>query len=168
MRREIFPGLFQEGSRSETFHELVPSGMNSPVAGMELQSLNPLSESRRLEKKIEALVGETRAKQEEVQKGMIQRYEHFLGKLNNLESRFDALAADLRQKYSHLSSKTTEGNLSNLKTQALVDKHTHVLRQFESRTTQLTRVIEEQEFQLMNYKSALDEARKEIAKLKKL
>lgn len=164
MRKEITPGLFSGDPMKETM-----SVMGVPdFSTVKLDSLNPLSEVKRLEKRIEGLIQEVRMKQEEQTRSIQTRFELFVQKLNSLDSKFEALAQDLRGKYSHLSSKVTEHNLSDMKTQALIDRHTHVLRQFEQRVSQLQRMIEEQEFQILNYKAALEDARKELARIKRL
>lgn len=163
MRKEMTPGLFSNESNREM------TLVNNPdLSGMRLESLNPLSEVKRLEKRIEGLVQEVRMKQDEQSRSIQARFELFIQKLGSLDSKFEALSQDLRGKYSHLSSKVTEHNLSDMKTQALIDRHTHVLRQFEQRVAQLQRMIEEQEFQILNYKSALEEARKELARIKRI
>ncbi len=162
MRKELNPGLFNEGIsdfRSSPVYEII---------GAELSSLNPSSEIKRIEKRLENIVQESRVKHEELIKSVQTRFEMFVQKQASLESQFEALSQDLRSKHSSLSGKVTERHLTDMKTQALIDRHTQLLRQFEQRVASLQRVIEEQEYQIMNYKSALEDARKEIARMKRL
>jgi hypothetical protein len=166
MKRELTPGLFgdsfvpQNGQRA---HSGAPD-----LSSLELTSLGAVAETKRLEKKIESLTVEFRDKTDSQHKIQHSRYEDFLKKLSALESRFEALSQDLRSKYSSLSTKITERNLMDMKTQALIDKHTQLLRQLESRNAGLQKVIEEQEFQIMNYQASLEEARRDIARMRKL
>lgn len=164
MKRELTPGLFGEG-----FNEGRRRDTSLPdINGLELSSLGAVAESKRLEKKVDAVSSELRTKTDEGLRVQQSRFEDFTKKLTALESRFEALSQDLRDKYSNLSSKVTERNLTDMKTQALIDRHTQLLRQFETRVAQLQKVIEEQEFQIMNYQASLEEARRDISRLKKL
>lgn len=153
MKKELTPGLFgdfQEGRRSASYD----------ISGLELSSLSQVAEAKRLEKRVEVLSAEVRTKQEEAHRTYQVRYDEFIKKLNTLESRFESLSQDLHSKFAHLTSKMTERNLTDNKTQALIDRHTQLMRQFEARVAQLQRVIEEQDFQILNYKAALEDIRR--------
>jgi chromosome segregation ATPase len=166
MKRELAPGLFGDSFVPQNGQRM--SSSVPDLSSLELTSLGAVAETKRLEKKIESLIVEFRDKTDNHQKTQHARYEDFVKKLGALESRFEALSQDLRGKYSSLSSKITERNLIDMKTQALIDKHTQLLRQFEARNAGLQKVIEEQEFQIMNYQAALEEARRDLARIKKL
>ncbi len=163
MKKELNPALFEEG-----FGDSRRSLPSLPEYGAELASLGAVAEGRRLEKRFENLASETRAKMDEMARQMNSRNEGANQRISQVEAGIDALAQDLRAKYSHLTSKVTERNLMDMKTQALVDRNTQLMRQFEMRVGQLQKVVEEQEFQILNYQAALEEARRELAKLKKL
>lgn len=165
MRKELNPGLFD--NEQEGFVRSRAPG-TFEITGAELSALNPTSEVRRIEKRVENITHEARVKHEELIKSVQGRFEQFVQKLSALESKFEALSQDLRGKHSNLSGKVTERHMTDMKTQALIDRHTQLLRQFETRVAGLQRVIEEQEYQIMNYKSALEDARKDIARMKRL
>ena len=62
----------------------------------------------------------------------------------------------------------TAAKFSEHKINELVDRHNQMIQAFETRMIKMQRVINEQELQLHNSKAALNEARREIEKLKKL
>lgn len=168
MRKELAQGLFSKDSKGMGFEQESKQGFGFDPNQIELSSMNPYSEVRRVEKRVDGLVQEMRLKLDDAAKVSQTKAELFLQKLGSLESRFEALSQDLKSKYSGLTGKMTERNLTDMKTQALMDRHTQLLRQFEQRVSQLQRIVEEQEYQILNYKSALEEARKELQRIKKL
>lgn len=168
MRKELNPGLFGGASVPQEDLSELKNFVNYEISGAELSSLNPNSEIKRIEKRVENITQESRVKHGELLKSVQTRFELFVQKLGTLESKFEALSQDIRSKHSTLSGKVTERHMTDMKTQALIDRHTQLLRQFEQRVASLQRVIEEQEYQIMNYKSALEDTRKEIARLKRL
>lgn len=164
MKKELMPGLFSDQNEPMLAgHKFV-----TDISSLELSSVGPAADVKRLEKRVDGLTTETKNHFIEMSKQTQSKFEVTHQKLTALDSKFEALAADLRSKYSSLSGKVTERNLVDMKTQALVDRHTQIMRQFEQRVSQLQKVIEEQEFMLMNYRGYLDEAKKEIARLKRL
>lgn len=168
MRKELAQGLFANDTKGIGFDQEPRAGFGFDPNQIDLSSMNPHSEVRRVEKRLDGLTQEMRMKLEEVGKSSQSKSELFFQKLTALESRFEAMSQDLKSKYSGLTGKMTERNLTDMKTQALMDRHTQLLRQFEQRVSQLQRVVEEQEYQILNYKSALEEARKELQRLKKI
>lgn len=75
---------------------------------------------------------------------------------------------EINSKYASVSSRVSERRVHDTKVEEMVDRHTQVLNQFEVRLSQMQKIINEQEMQLMNSRSALQEALREIARLKKL
>jgi hypothetical protein len=166
LKKQLHPGLFEETRRSGGI-----GGVFEPLGGadqVELTSLQWASETKRLEKKVEGLKVELTAKTEDTVKQSKQMTDMLSSRLGSLESRFETLSQELKGKLNSLSAKVTEKHMADLKTQALIDRHTQLLRQFESRVLQLQKVIEDQEFQILNYQAALEEARQELVKLKRL
>lgn len=165
MKKQLHPGLFEEGRRNSL-------GMGfEPVAGgeqIELASLQWAAEVKRLERKFEATKNEVLTRLDEGLKSSKVSHETQTGRIQSLEVRMENLAHELRSKLQSLSGKVSEAHMSDLKTQALMDRHTQLLRQFEARVTQLQKVIEDQEFQILGYQASLEEARRELSKLKKL
>lgn len=84
------------------------------------------------------------------------------------EGRIEALAQEIRSKYAQLSGRVTERNLMETEVQSMLDRHNQVVRNFENRMTQMQRLIENQQMLLMNSQAAIEEARRELARLKRV
>ncbi len=82
-------------------------------------------------------------------------YEHLSERIEALE------AAQKVQDEDHL-----EQNHVNQKIEQLLERHNQIVRNFENKMVHLTRVLSEQEIQILNSKSALEEAHREIARLR--
>jgi hypothetical protein len=78
------------------------------------------------------------------------------------------LEVEVQQKNSVLSNKLAERRTLDLKIQEMVDRHNNILRTFEVRMSQMQKVIAEKEAQLIQTQSALNEAKMEIARLKRI
>jgi len=61
-----------------------------------------------------------------------------------------------------------ERRLQDNKIQEMVDRHNQVLQVYETRLSKVQKLVHEQEVQLMGAKGALEEARREIVRLKRL
>jgi DNA polymerase II small subunit/DNA polymerase delta subunit B len=85
-----------------------------------------------------------------------------------VESRVDALAQEIRSKYAQLSGRVTERNLMETEVQSMLDRHNQVVRNFENRMVQMQRLVENQQIMLMNSQAALEESRRELARLKRI
>jgi DNA polymerase II small subunit/DNA polymerase delta subunit B len=85
-----------------------------------------------------------------------------------VESRVEALAQEIRSKYAQLSGRVTERNLMETEVQSMLDRHNQVVRNFENRMVQMQRLVENQQMLLMNSQAALEEARRELSRLKRI
>lgn len=121
-------------------------------------------EHRKLEERV-ALIND---RSQEALKTMSLKTEKLVQKHLYLEQRLDALIGESRAKYAQLSGKLTEKGLHEVEIQSLLERHNQLVRNFESRLGQMQKVVDSQQMQLMNYASALEDARREIAKLKRL
>jgi hypothetical protein len=74
---------------------------------------------------------------------------------------------DVASKMSALVSKVTERKASDTKIEEMISRHNQAIQAFELRTQQLQKLISEQEMQLMNHRSALLEAHRELTRLKR-
>lgn len=89
-------------------------------------------------------------------------------KMANLEDRVDAITQEMRATHTRLSTRFNERALAESKVEALIERQNSIINSFEKRMTQMARVIEDSQLQLLKTQSALEDARREIAKLKKL
>jgi chromosome segregation ATPase len=89
-------------------------------------------------------------------------------KLANFEDRLDGLTQEVRTANSRLSSRFNERGLAEHKIEALIERQNSVINSFEKRMNQMTKNLEDSQLQLIRTQSALEDARREIAKLKRL
>lgn len=75
--------------------------------------------------------------------------------------------SEIAQKLASLTSKVTERKVSDGKIEDLLNRHNQTVQNFELRLQQMQKVINEQEMQLMSYKSALAEAKRELEKVRR-
>ncbi len=76
-------------------------------------------------------------------------------------------AHELLAKMAMLNAKVTERSLHETKVEEMVDRYSQTVRQFEVKLSQLTKLINDQELKLAASKSALHEALRELARIKK-
>lgn len=93
------------------------------------------------------------------------RIHQTLGKLDQVQN---SLTQETTQKFSYIQTKLGERRSIDQKTHEMVDRHNSVLRTYEVRMGQLQKLISEREAQLLQAQAALNEARMEIARLKRL
>jgi hypothetical protein len=89
-------------------------------------------------------------------------------KMTYFEDRFDGLTQEVRAGNTKLSGRFTERALAETKIEALIERQNSMINSFEKRMTQMGKTLEDAQLQLLRTQSALEDARKEIAKLKKL
>lgn len=89
-------------------------------------------------------------------------------KMANFEDRIDGITQEMRVAHSKLSSRFNERGLAEHKIEALIERQNAMINNFEKRMTQMAKVVEESQLQLVRTQSALEDARREIAKLKRL
>jgi peptidoglycan hydrolase CwlO-like protein len=85
-----------------------------------------------------------------------------------IEQSHNNLIADSGQKLSLLSNKIGERRSLDLKVQEMMDRHSNILRSFEVRMNQMQKVLSDKESQLVTAMAALNEAKMEIARLKRM
>ena len=88
--------------------------------------------------------------------------------MNRLEQSHNGLAVEVGQRVTHLSQRMSERKSFEMKVQEMVDRHNNVIKSFEVRMNQLQRLLVEKEAQMVSAQSALNEAKMEISRLKRL
>jgi len=88
--------------------------------------------------------------------------------LNRLEQSHNGLAMEAGQKITQLSQRVNERKSLDLKVQEMVDRHNNVIKSFEVRMNHLQKLLAEKEAQMISCQAALNEAKMEIARLKRL
>lgn len=114
--------------------------------------------------KIEALGGRVT----EMAGALKSRVERMASAHHRIEEMVKISTQDINSKFAQLTGRVAERRVHDTKVEELVDRHNQVLNQFEVRLGQLQKIINEQEMQLLNSRSALQEALREITRLKKM
>ncbi|HEX7672825.1 MAG TPA: hypothetical protein VF412_01570 [Bdellovibrio sp.] len=96
------------------------------------------------------------------------KFERQQALLTRLEQSHNGLATEAGQKITQLSQRVNERKSLDLKVQEMVDRHNNVIKSFEVRMNHLQKLLAEKEAQMISCQTALNEAKMEIARLKRL
>jgi chromosome segregation ATPase len=96
------------------------------------------------------------------------RLERFTAAIVRLEETMSQGQRENTTKFAQIVAKVNERKVSDNKVTELLDRHNHIIRNFENRLLALQRLVSEQEMALHNSQAALEEARSEIVRLKRL
>jgi chromosome segregation ATPase len=88
--------------------------------------------------------------------------------LTRLEQSHNGLATEAGQKITQLSQRVNERKSLDLKVQEMVDRHNNIIKSFEVRMNHLQKLLAEKEAQMISCQTALNEAKMEISRLKRL
>jgi len=124
----------------------------------------PASLTQNLESSKNALKADI---QEHTQETML-KFNRLSQKISQLEGRIDHVTADLRGAYSKIAARVSERSLNDTKIESMIEKHNQMVNAFEKRLMQMTKLIEDSQAQLLTTQGALEEARREIARLKRI
>lgn len=136
------------------------------------------NELRLLERQLAALKVEL-SQNERKNESLENKVEDFVRSIQSRLERFSSFGARLEEamtlqnrellsKMANITAKVNERKVNESRIQDLVDRHNTLVRNFENRLHALQRVVSEQEMSLHNYHAALEEARAEITRLKRL
>ncbi len=89
-------------------------------------------------------------------------------KLANMEERLETLGTEMRTNYSKLSGKVSEKAVSETRLESFMEKHNSVIQNFERKMAQMTKLLEDYQNKIMISNAVLEDARREIAKLKRM
>lgn len=167
MQKELNPDLFGEPSTSKTRTVEAPS----PVATMGLLHVKEvdtkLAEMRSQMNVMIDNMNRFAVQVNEAMKANHVRVDKMGEAIRKLEQSDEALTLDNTQKLSQLAQKLGERRTLDMKVQEMIDRHNSVLKSYELRLSQLQKLIAEREQQIMNTQSALNEAKMEIARMKR-
>ncbi|MGZ3745236.1 MAG: hypothetical protein ACXWRE_02550 [Pseudobdellovibrionaceae bacterium] len=168
MQKELNPELFGEKkSPSSTRRESLvppapstdPAYLNTDRQIFELKS-QMMSVNEQLSKLNQAM--------NEANKNGNARMERFQQGINRLETSHNGLAVEAGQKIQQINNKLSERKALDLKIQEMVDRHNNVIKSFEVRLNHMQKLLTEKEAQTAAAYTALNEAKMEIARLKRL
>ena len=166
MSKELDPSLFGEGAWAN------PRAVEKPG-----RAYDSAEQNKDLEKKFVELRTACRemresmvrwsAHLEEIQRTWGSKFERLVQQVARLEEVQTRVSVDVSQKVSQLHMKIGERSTYDRKVQDMVDRHQAVLRAAEARLNQIQKVMIEKEGLLLSSQIALNDAKMEIARLKK-
>lgn len=157
MSRQIHPGLFGE-----------QSDVTQSVSSFEPLGLFEHSQPSLKLDEIEERLRTMRFEIEQFVKSSTLRNEKIAQKLQLHENKISELIKDANEKFAYLAGKLKEMHKSEMKVEALLERHNQIIHNFESRLSQSQRIIENQGLQLIKQTEIIDDARRQIEKLKRL
>lgn len=104
---------------------------------------------------------------QEFARALSARLERFSSALKRLEESQSQQQQEMVAKHAVLAGKINERKTNDDKIIDLIERHNVIVRNFENRLVTLQRVLSEQELQLHASNAALEEARVELAKIKR-
>lgn len=183
MHRELNPQLFGTNSPVEKIGN--PVDPNQPAAGImgraepaARQVPYPPIDVKAIEHQINTLkvalmqmdkrTDSLAAKMEELARNTHGRLERFAQAITRIEESQSRNHQESTARLAQLVGKVNESKITDTKVTELVDRHNQIIRNFENRLVSLQRLVSEQEMALHNAQATLEEARNEIARLKRI
>lgn len=163
MQKELNPELFGEKRSSQPRSEGGAQG-GSSYLNIDRQIFEIKSQIMNLNDQIGKAV-ETLT---EFSKNTNQRLERFQQALNRLETNHNGLATEAGQKVQQINTKLAERKALDQKIQEMVDRHNNVVKSLEVRLNHLQKLLAEKENQAVAAVAAFNEAKMEIARLKRI
>ncbi|MEZ4872474.1 MAG: hypothetical protein R2827_09585 [Bdellovibrionales bacterium] len=96
------------------------------------------------------------------------KVDRFQTSVKHLESVLRQHVNDMNTKFAQVVSRFNNQKINESKIEQMIDRHAQMVQNFENKMMKMQKIISEQELQLINYRSELEQARKELARLKKL
>lgn len=96
------------------------------------------------------------------------KMERLQQQMMRLEQNHNGLVQESGHKLTQMGLRLTERKSLDQKIQEMVDRHTNVIKSFEVRMNHLQKLLSEKEAQVVGAQAALNEAKMEIARLKRL
>lgn len=167
MHKELNPELFGEKKISKSTGLEGSSTMGSGAANYlntDRQIFEVKAQNQALVDQMNKIVGTVN----ELIKSTNAKFERQQALMSRLEQSHNGLATEAGQKITQLSQRVNERKSLDLKVQEMVDRHNNIIKSFEVRMNHLQKLLAEKEAQMISCQTALNEAKMEIARLKRL
>ncbi len=168
MQKELNPELF--GEKKAVKSPLMDSAtstmgtMNNSYLNTDRQIFELKSQNQALADQLNKVVTTVN----ELIKSSNHKFERQQHQVSRLEQSHNGLATEAGQKITMLSQRVNERRSLDAKVQEMVDRHNNVIKSFEVRMNHLQKLLAEKENQMVVSQTALNDAKMEIARLKRL
>lgn len=172
MQRELNPHLFGAPDKSDTLIADLdfPRG-NDNVEGINLALIRgverQVQELRNQIKTLEARSAEAQTQVGEYTKLNTLRLDRAAQAMARIEQHLFKSVQDLNEKYAGVAGRLNERKVSETKIEELIDRHNQLVQNFDTRLKQMQKQQADREMQFLKAVAALEEARAEIARMKK-
>ena len=168
MSRELNRELFGEPLSAATRPNFRSSAETAPasVEDLKIVSFQVDTLNKKL-KEFEAKLEMLGSRWDEFSGSSKLRFERIQGHFQRQGETIQSSFRDVHTKVATIASKMNERKMSDIAIKEMVERHQQVVQTFEAKLQQLQKLMSEQEFQLMNSRSELKDALKELAKLKR-
>ncbi|MDX9731334.1 MAG: hypothetical protein RBT63_06145 [Bdellovibrionales bacterium] len=131
---------------------------------LEAQVLQMKAVMQQFERRFEEMA----ARMNEMARDNQGRLDRYGQQLIRLEDGIQRLTADTSNRLAALAGRVNERKVSDSKLQDLIDRHNLLVRNFENRLSSLQKLAGDQEQALLSAFAALEDARADLARLKRL
>lgn len=159
MQKELNPLLFGENAQKS---RLVDKSMPSPQLEQKIQETKQQMQS--VTEALQRIVSQMN----EYMKTNQAKLERMTSSISTLEANDEIISKDTNDKMNQLNARLGERKSMDAKVQDLVDRQNNILRTFEVRLNHMQMLLNEKDAQLVSSQAALNEAKMEIARLKRM
>lgn len=160
MQKELNPELFGESHAKSRVFE--PQAINN-VSVLEQKVAETRQQIHQVSENLNKIVGQIN----EFIRNSQNKFDRLAQSIQKLEQNDQVLNMEAAQKISQLHSRLGERKTTDLKIQEMIDRHNNVLRSFEVRLSHMQKILNEKDAQVISAQAALNEAKMEIARLKR-
>ena len=180
LNRELDPGLF--GGNPANSGSIASHGLQAPPQPATTQPGRaipyPPIDMRVLEAQIlqikavlaqyDRRMDQMAAQVNELSRDSVSRLDRYEKQLLRLEDGIQRLTGDTSSRLASLAARVNERKVSDSKLQDLIDRHNLLVRNFENRLSSLQKLAGDQEQALLSAFAALEDARADLARLKRM
>jgi chromosome segregation ATPase len=159
VQKELNPLLFGENAqKSRLVEKSMPNAQFEQKITDTKQQIQGVTEAlQRIVHQMNDYMKTNQAKMERVHTALLK-----------LEANDESLATETMEKMNQLNARVGERKAMDAKVQELIDRQNNILRTFEVRLSHLQMLLNEKDAQLVSSQAALNEAKMEIARLKRM
>jgi chromosome segregation ATPase len=168
MQKELNPELFgtaatTQSATSGRFHENDPKSSQRQTLQLEEKIAEIRSQVKFALDQMTSLVTQVN----EYIKSSQMRFDRLHTSIKQVADEDKAGHLDIGQRLSNVHQRLNERKSMDAKVQEMIDRHNGVLRSYEVRMNHLQKLLAEKDAQVMNAQNTINEAKMEIARLKR-
>lgn len=168
MQKELNPELFGERRVTRTAETPATSLPSVPDSSSFLNLDRQILEIRQQVGQLGDELKKLMIQSQEFMKSSHLRTERLAQQVQRLEQSHNGLVQETGHKMTQMGQRLGERKALDQKIQEMVDRHGNVIKSFEVRMHHLQRLLSDKEAQLVGAQAALNEAKMEISRLKRL